>query len=319
MWSQWKPYVTAVERRRKAEREARKLSKTGHSVLPVVVAGRTIARTFWGRSWCDNLEGYSDYANRLPRGRTYVRNGSVLDLQIAPGEVQALVSGSEIYRVAVKVSVVSKARWTSICTDCAGGIDSLVELLQGRFSKGVMERICRQKTGLFPAPAEIQFSCSCPDWASMCKHVAAVLYGIGARLDDRPELLFRLRCVDEKDLIAKAGSGLSISKVGPAADRVLAADGLSELFGLEMTTVEDDPAPPARAKPTRGRSTKPKLGAKKAPPKGRVAGSASTPGPAAKPGLKTEKKSSPPPKKAAVRNAASKTRGRTQKPPRVRG
>lgn len=319
MWRKWKPYVSAPERRRKAERGVQKLSKKGHPVSPVVVAGRTITRTFWGKSWCDNLEGYSDYANRLPRGRTYVRNGSVLDLQIAPGEVQALVSGSEIYRVAVKVSVVPKARWTSICTDCAGGIDSLVELLQGRFSKGVMERICRQKTGLFPAPAEIQFSCSCPDWASMCKHVAAVLYGIGARLDDRPELLFHLRRVDEKDLIATAGSGLPVSKTAPAADRVLAADGLSELFGLEMTAVEDDPALPAPAQPPRGRSTKPKPGARKAPPKRRVAGSGRTPGPAGKPGLKTKKKSSRPPKKAAVRNATSKTRARTQKTPRVRG
>jgi uncharacterized Zn finger protein len=255
MWNQWKPYVTVAERRRKAEREVQKLSKKGHPVSPVVIDGRTIARTFWGKAWCDNLEGYSDYANRLPRGRTYVRNGSVLGLQITPGEVQALVSGSEIYRVAVKVSVVPKARWTALCTDCAGGIDSLVELLQGRFSKGVMERICRQKTGLLPAPAEIQFSCSCPDWASMCKHVAAVLYGIGARLDDRPELLFHLRRVDEKDLIAKAGSGLPLSTTEPAKDRVLAADGLSELFGLEMTTVEDDHAPPAPAKPARGRST----------------------------------------------------------------
>jgi uncharacterized Zn finger protein len=156
----------------------------------------------------------------------------------------------------VKVSAVPKPRWKSICTDCAGAIDSLVELLQGRFSKGVMERICQQKTGLFPAPAEIQFSCSCPDWASMCKHVAAVLYGIGARLDEQPELLFKLRKVDEKDLIAKAGKGVPLSKKGPADDKVLAADGLSELFGLELGMGEDsfslETATPA-AKPARTR------------------------------------------------------------------
>jgi uncharacterized Zn finger protein len=320
MWHQWKPYVTAAERRRRAEREVQKLSKKGHPVSPVVIDGRTIARTFWGKSWCDNLEGYSDYANRLPRGRTYVRNGSVLDLQIAPGEVQALVSGSEIYRVAVKISVMPKARWTSLCSDCAGGIDSLVELLQGLFSKGVMERICRQKTGLFPAPAEIQFSCSCPDWASMCKHVAAVLYAIGARLDDRPELLFRLRRVDEKDLIAKAGSGLPLSKTRPSKERVLADDGLSELFGLDMAAVEDDRTPPVRQKPARERSTAPKRAPKKTPTKRRVARSLNQPGPVAKPGLETKKKSSRPPKQAAARNATSKTRARTQKKaPRVRG
>ncbi|MBI5525187.1 MAG: hypothetical protein HY897_02555 [Deltaproteobacteria bacterium] len=236
----WRPYVSVAARRAKAEREMQKLRKKGHPVSPIVIDGRTIANTFWGKAWCDNLERYSDFANRVPRGRTYVRNGSVVDLQIAPGEVKALVSGSEIYKVAVKVAAVPNTRWASICTDCAGAIDSLVELLQGRFSKGVMERICQQKTGLFPAPAEIDFSCSCPDWASMCKHVAAVLYGIGARLDERPELLFKLRKVDEKDLIAKAGRGLPLSKKGPAEDKVLAANGLSELFGLEMATSEEE-------------------------------------------------------------------------------
>ena len=230
----WKPYVPAAEKRRKAEREAARLRKKGKTLSPVVIEGRAIARTFWGEAWCRNLERYSDFSNRLPRGRSYVRGGAVLDLQVEPGEVKALVSGTRLYRVAVKVAGVPGTRWSSICADCAGAIDSLVELLQGRFSKGVMERICREKTGLFPAPAEIRFSCSCPDWATMCKHVAAVLYGIGARLDEKPELLFRLRRVDEKDLIVKAGRGLPLSNKGPAAERILAADGLSEIFGLEL-------------------------------------------------------------------------------------
>ncbi len=252
----WKPYVSVAERRRKAEREMQKLKKKGHPVSPVLIEGRAIARTFWGKAWCDNLERYSDFSNRLPRGRTYVRNGSVVDLQIAPGQISAMVSGSEIYKVAVKVSAVPKAHWTSICTDCAGAIDSLVELLQGRFSKGVMERICQQTTGLFPAPDEIELSCSCPDWASMCKHVAAVLYGIGARLDEQPELLFKLRQVDEQDLISKAGKGLPLSNKGPAQEKVLAAEGLSALFGLELGTATAEPAPevvPMPAKPAKGR------------------------------------------------------------------
>ena len=242
MWYQFRPYVSVAERRRKAEHEVQKLRKKGRPISPVVIKGRTIARTFWGKAWCDNLERYSDFSNRLPRGRAYVRSGLVVDLQVAPGEVKAIVSGSGIYKVAVKVATVPKARWTSICADCAGAIDSLVELLQGRFSKGVMERICRQQTGLFPAPAEIRFSCSCPDWASMCKHVAAVLYGIGVRFDERPELLFKLCKVDELDLIAKAGKGLPLSKKGPAVEKVLAADGLSELFGLEMSTTDEEHA-----------------------------------------------------------------------------
>src|SRR5438477_500006 len=235
----WRPYVSVAQRRRKAAGEMAKLKKKGHPVSPVVVEGRTIVKTFWGKAWCENLERYSDFENRLPRGRTYVRNGSVIDLQIAPGEIKALVSGSEIYKVKVKVAPVAKARWQSICTDCAGAIDSLIELLQGKFSKGVMDRVCRQKTGLFPSPDEIQLSCSCPDWASMCKHVAAVLYGIGARLDQQPELLFKLHKVDEKELIAKAGHGLPLAGKAPVADKTLGSEDLSAIFGLEMAQTTD--------------------------------------------------------------------------------
>src|SRR5215467_662304 len=151
----WRPYVSVAERRRKAAREMEKRRKQGHSVSPVVLEGRTIVKTFWGKAWCENLERYSDYANRLPRGRTYVRNGSVIDLQIAPGIIKALVSGSDIYEVEVKIEPVGKVHWKSICKDCAGAIDSVIELLQGRLSKAVMERVCMQKTGLFPSPDEI--------------------------------------------------------------------------------------------------------------------------------------------------------------------
>jgi uncharacterized Zn finger protein len=214
-------------------REVEKRRKKGHTISPIAIEGRTIAKTFWGKSWCENLENYSDYANRLPRGRTYVRNGSVVDLQIQPGLIRALVSGSELYEVTLKIAPVTKARWKAICEDCAGAIDSLIELLQGRFSKRVMERICRQRQGLFPSPAEIKLTCSCPDWAGMCKHVAAVLYGVGARFDLQPELLFRLREVNENELIAKAGKALPVAKQAPAAGKILDGN-LSNIFGLDM-------------------------------------------------------------------------------------
>jgi len=247
----FKPYVSVGTRRVQAARELAKLQKKGRKISPVAIEGRKIAGTFWGEAWCDNLERYSDFANRLPRGRTYVRNGSVLDLQIGPGCVSALVSGSTMYDVKVTVGPVTPARWSAICKDCSSAIDSLVELLQGRFSKGVMTRLCEEKTGLFPSPKDILFTCSCPDWASMCKHVAAVLYGIGARLDHEPELLFTLRRVDQQDLIAKAGFDLSQKRKGPGSARVLASDDLSEMFGIEMA-----PAIPKRAA-TKAVATKP--------------------------------------------------------------
>jgi uncharacterized Zn finger protein len=302
----YRPYVTAAARRRKAEREMKKLAGKGRQVSPVVITGRTIAKSFWGKAWCDNLERYSDYENRLPRGRTYARNGSVIDLQVTPGEVKALVSGSAIYRVSVKVAEVPKSRWASICTDCAGAIDSLVELLQGRFSKAVMERVCQRSSGLFPAPAEIEFSCSCPDWASLCKHIAAVLYGIGARLDEEPALLFALRKVDEKDLLARAGKGAPLSKMAPVGDRILADDGLSELFGLEMGTLEGSPD----ARPATGAVTRPRGGRRAAkvataPAKPRAA--KATKG-AAKPSIPKATKVAAKPRAAKATKVAAKPR-----------
>jgi uncharacterized Zn finger protein len=221
-------YISAAERRRKAQKAAAKLGATS----PVIVKTSQIATTFWGKSWCRNLERYSDYANRLPRGRTYVRNGCVIDLKIAAGTVKALVSGSTVYKITVNVAPIPKPRWKAVCKDCAGQIDSLVELLEGRFSKDTMERLCREKEGMFPFPAEMKFSCTCPDSARMCKHVAAVLYGIGAHLDQKPELLFTLREVDREELITRAAQGVPEIET----TRRLDVANLSELFGIDIAT-----------------------------------------------------------------------------------
>jgi uncharacterized Zn finger protein len=244
----WQPYVPVGERRRQAERKLAKLKKNGQSITPVTIEGRTIAQTFWGKAWCTNLERYSDYENRLPRGRTYVRNGSVVDLQIRKGEITAMVAGSELYKIEISIAPVKSARWKAICQDCAGTIDSLVELLQGRLAKGVMDRVCREGDGLFPSPTEIKLDCSCPDWADMCKHVAAALYGVGARLDQKPQLLFVLRGVDENELIAGAGQDLTLTKAAPKAAKMLDDSNVAALFGLEMA----EPAncdPPTLAPP----------------------------------------------------------------------
>ena len=233
----WKPYVSVAARRKKAEKAAARARKGGAALSPVAASRGAIAKTFWGKAWCRNLECYGDFANRLPRGRAYARNGSVIDLKITNGEVRAKVMGSSLYSVNVTVVAVPGKQWRSISADCAGSIDSLVELLQGRLSNAVMERICRPNTGLFSAPKEIKFSCSCPDRASMCKHVAAVLYGVGARLDSQPELIFTLRRVDPKDLVAQAGAGLRRSRPSPSAGKVLADAHLADVFGIEMADV----------------------------------------------------------------------------------
>jgi uncharacterized Zn finger protein len=232
MWWRFKPYVSVAQRRANALREVTKLTRKGHKTSPVQITGRTIASTFWGKAWCDHLESYSDFSNRLPRGRTYARNGSVVDLQIEPGKVTSLVSGSDLYRITIKIKPLATERWKNVKSQCGGQIGSMVELLQGKLSKDVMEIVTGRDRGMFPAPREIEMSCSCPDDAGMCKHLAATLYGVGHRLDQQPELLFKLRQVDHLELIAQAANPLAKSR--KTSKKTIAADQLADVFGIEL-------------------------------------------------------------------------------------
>lgn len=234
-YERWPPYVSVAERKQKAMKHAESLKKKGIKLNPVMIEGRTIAKTFWGKAWCDNLEAYSDFANRLPRGRTYARNGSVIDLQITKGQIKAQVMGSSLYHVSINVKSLPESKWESLIKACAGKIDSLIELLQGKFSKAVMELISRKDEGLFPKPKEISMKCSCPDSASMCKHIAAVLYGVGATLDIKPEWIFELRCVDHMELIATASQDKALIQ-NQETDHVVEDSELSALFGIELDT-----------------------------------------------------------------------------------
>jgi uncharacterized Zn finger protein len=263
-WGYYGPYVPVAERRTRAARQMSKLAKkTGVAASPVLLDGRKIASTFWGKAWCDNLEAYSDFANRLPRGRTYVRNGSVVDLQISAGKVSARVCGSSLYRIEIQIKPLAPAVWKSIQRECAGKIDSLIELLQGKLSSAVMQVVTRQNGGLFPAPREIDLDCSCPDWADLCKHVAASLYGVGARLDSNPELLFVLRGVDPADLISKASAAEAVRQTASNGAPVMSDAEVANVFGIELdsgpatstpldkTTFLSSPTPAPAAAPSR--------------------------------------------------------------------
>ncbi|HTW80774.1 MAG TPA: hypothetical protein VME23_14605 [Terracidiphilus sp.] len=231
-WGFYAPYVPVARRRANALREVRRLTAKGTQVSPVEIAGRVIASTFWGKAWCDNLESYSDFENRLPRGRTYVRNGSVVDLQIETGKITSMVSGSSLYRIVIQIRPLATPCWKKLKQQCGAGIGTVVELLQGRLSNSVMSVVTSRDCGLFPAPAEIEMSCSCPDWAGMCKHVAATLYGVGNRLDREPQLLFKLRQVDHLELIAQAGQ--PSPKLKGAGGKTIAKDQLADVFGIEL-------------------------------------------------------------------------------------
>jgi uncharacterized Zn finger protein len=254
-WWSYKPYVSAAQRRAKAERAAKKLAKGGRTLSPVKIVGRAMATTFWGKSWCDNLESYSDFENRLPRGRTYARNGSVLDLQIEPGRIKALVSGSELYKVTIDITTHPAAAWKELKSRCAGQIGTLVELLQGKLSKSVMDLVTERDGGLFPKPKEIRIKCSCPDWAGLCKHAAAVLYGVGARFDHEPELLFTLRKVDHLELIGEAGSQADFAKTS-RGKKVLAETELADVFGIELAGSDSQSAQPTEVADSQPKAAK---------------------------------------------------------------
>jgi uncharacterized Zn finger protein len=251
VWWRYERKPKVAGQRVRAEKAARTLARDGRSLAPVVIRGRQIATSFWGKAWCDNLESYQDLAYRLDRGRSYVRNGAVLDLKIENGKIAALVSGSHVYKVDITIKALEAGRWAEIKKRSAGQIGSLIELLEGRLSEGVMRIVTDRGTGLFPKPAEIHMHCSCPDYATMCKHVAAVLFGVGARLDEQPQLLFLLRHVNHNELITGA-AGLGTR---PSTKRKTLSSGeLGDVFGIELA---QESAPAAGAKPVARGKTAP--------------------------------------------------------------
>jgi uncharacterized Zn finger protein len=232
-------YVTVAEKKERAARKLKELCKKNPNIKPVVIEGSAIACTWWGKAWNRNLEQYADYSNRIGRGRNYVRHGAVLDLQIESGEVNALVQGSrqKPYSVSIKIQTLKKDIWHKIKTSCEDTLESFQELLAGAFPKTLGEIFTSRDTGIFPAPCEIKFSCSCPDWASMCKHVAAVLYGIGARLDEDPKLFFKLRDADISKLIKQTVTDKTkklLKKAGRKSSRIIEDADLSAVFGIDF-------------------------------------------------------------------------------------
>jgi uncharacterized Zn finger protein len=261
----WPPYVPVAVRRTKALREMEKLRKKGEAIEPVEIEGRTIARSFWGKGWCNHVDSFGDYSNRLPRGRTYVRNGSVCHLGITKGEVAAIVSGSELYNVRIRIKPLAKSKWEHLKKQCTGKIGSLIELLQGKLSDEIMGVVTDRKAGLFPQSGEISYECTCPDWAGMCKHIAAVIYGIGVRLDKQPELLFLLRGTDHEELISADATAAAITGHGSKRSRrrSLANKDLGGVFGVELE-LEADAEAPLQRKPGKKKPSKPRTATKTA-------------------------------------------------------
>lgn len=236
-WEQtYYPQPTENEIRSNAVRTAIKATKKGQTLHPVVLTGRTIAKSWWGKAWCRNLEQYADFETRLPRGQKYVRSGAVVDLQIQKGKIQARVQGTRKtpYKVEIRISPLSQQRCDEIIERCSTRVNTLENLLNGTFPES-MKDVFLGEGGLFPTPKEISFSCSCPDWAVMCKHVAAALYGVGARLDEDPTLFFSLRGIDTGrfvDVVIANRVEAMLSNADRSSSRIIQDADLTDLFGV---------------------------------------------------------------------------------------
>jgi hypothetical protein len=244
-WWYGRDYESVDQKRRKAAKLIETLRKKHPDIKPVCIEGRTLAKSFWGKAWCKQMDLMADHDNRLPRGRSYARNGAICHLDIRRGEVEAWISGTHMYTVRVRVKPLAPAHWERIQAACRGKIATMLDLLQGKLSKEVMAVVADPESGIFPKPDEIDYDCSCPDWAKLCKHAAAVFYGIGNRLDEEPELLFLLRHADPVELF-------SLDMDVPAADAEESALGgvdLGNLFGIELLAdagAPDDPTGPEK-------------------------------------------------------------------------
>lgn len=254
-------YITVAEKKAKAEKKLKQLKKKMPGIEPVIIKGSTLASTWWGKSWNRNLERYADYGNRIGRGKGYVRHGAVLDLKIEGGLVTALVQGTRAkpYEVVINIVPVKKANWDQIRKQCQGMLRSLPDLVAGRFPKELGEIFLAEGKGLFPTPKEISFDCSCPDWASMCKHVAATLYGVGVRLDEDPLLFFTLRQADTEELVTQAvqeKTGDLLARASKKSSKVLGDADLSGLFGIDMDIQPDFASTAKVAKPAKPKESR---------------------------------------------------------------
>ena len=236
MWNDYQ-YISASEQKNKAKKTLEKMKKSNQDIEPIIITGNKIAKTWWGIAWNKNLESYADYSNRIGRGRSYLRNGYVLDLKIKTGQIIGLVQGSgrRPYTVEITIGKLPQKKWETILKKCSHKIDSLTDLANGQFPKELGEIFLTKESGLFPTPKEIDFYCSCPDSAYMCKHVAAVLYGIGSKLDEEPLLFFKLRAIDCESLIKKSVEEKMANLLQNATnktERVIDDVDINALFGL---------------------------------------------------------------------------------------
>lgn len=160
-------------------------------------------KNWWATRWIEAVERVMD-AGRLRRGRSYARAGQVLAVEESAGGVTARVQGSRRtpYKVTIEVKPLSDAQWTAVFSALSERAIFTAELLNGQMPQNIEEAFAAAGVSLFPGRGELTAGCSCPDWASVCKHIAAAQYILAERFDDDPFLLFRLRGRTQEQALA---------------------------------------------------------------------------------------------------------------------
>lgn len=187
------------------------------TAVPVPARPRAVGTTWWGQRWITVLEhGSRDGVTRLGKGRAYARDGHVHGLEIKPGMVRATVTDDELdsHLVTLKLGAFDAKTWQRILQQMSGQALFAAELLNGVMPKDI-ERVFRSVgKSLFPSDThEIDADCSCEDWSSPCRHVAATHYVLGEALDHDPFLLFELRGRSKEQVLA----ALNRLRIEPAA------------------------------------------------------------------------------------------------------
>lgn len=234
-------YISISDQKAMALKSKKRLEKNlNRSLEPIILASTKLATSWWGKMWNTNLERYAEYSNRIGRGKTYVKNELVIDLQIEESKVFAYVQGKrrDPYQIAIYIDPTKPGLIEQIKEKCQGKLDTVEELLEGKFSKEISSIFMIQGAGLFPEPKEIKFRCSCPDYTSCCKHVSAVLYGIGSKLDVNPLLFFTLRGINLddflKDVIISKTENILDKGIKCKSKRIIDNANIEDLFDIDL-------------------------------------------------------------------------------------
>ena len=272
---------------------------------------RSFGATWWGRAWLEALEHRARLdPGRLSRGRSYARRGSVLELTVSPGEVEAVVQGSRVtpYQVTVRIRAFSTDEWDAVLDVVSAQIGRVAALLDGELPPEVVDDVRATGLDLLPGAGEVLTNCSCPDFAVPCKHSAAVCYLVADALDDDPFALLLLRGRRKDELLAALRARRGGTGTPPSPPRTPAPKGIPAIAAFaRYLPATNAPQPTSAAAPAAASAAAPAAASAAAPAAASAAASAAPvvpipvpPRPLAAPGVPAAVKVLDPPRSSGV-------------------